>query len=279
MAKADANPRIELYKALTKARNEIPSIGKDGDADTGKYRYEYVTLPKILDVITPILCANNLFLYHFEDEVEGVGYVLTRIVHAETGEYIETSKRLGDLRNIQDYGAYLTYCKRYGVGMLLALSLDKDGDGVDGHGDPIRDEPMGSALAENYVDKLVACKDHTAAEKIWERFKKEDSSEADYQSVKDCYQDVWKRLKTKATADDEARDKEQKREVKEARDPDVVIDEIQKELEGAKTYEDVDAITSKYADEVSDFTADSDRETYDEMVSGTEDRIRGEQST
>ena len=75
------------------------------------------------------------------------------------------------------------------------------------------------------------------------------------------------------------RDKEQKREVKEARDPDVVIDEIQKELEGAKTYEDVDAITSKYEDEVSDFTADSDRETYDEMVSGTEDRIRGEQST
>ena len=140
-----------LVEALYKAYGEFPEIEKD-TTNTLKFggteiSYKYAKLEDILRVVRPILYKNEIILsfapggLRFQNILKnskGVGFeittacvpVTTRLIH-RSGEWLQYEcEVVSEVVNAQGIGSAITYAKRYGLGAILALSLDeKDDDG------------------------------------------------------------------------------------------------------------------------------------------------------
>ena len=72
-----------LFKALADFQQEVPVIYKDSQA----YGYKYADLPKIFEVINPIMKKNGL---GFTQLIKGTN-LETIVFHVESGECLESS--------------------------------------------------------------------------------------------------------------------------------------------------------------------------------------------
>jgi len=123
----------ELYKSLGAFQSEVPIICKE----TQGFGYTYADLPAIVGVIKPLLKKHGLSYLQSE---EG-GYMLTRIIHSESGATLESRVSMPEtisLKGMNDYqsrGAALTYFRRYSLSLALGLVTDKD---TDAYGEQIR---------------------------------------------------------------------------------------------------------------------------------------------
>lgn len=114
-----------LYKALANFQQEVPVIHKD----TQGFNYSYADLPKIFEVINPLLKKHGLgFTQSVNDTLE------TTVFHIESGESI-TSKtiipqgvQLNKMNDFQVLGSAITYLRRYAISAMLGLVTDKDTD-------------------------------------------------------------------------------------------------------------------------------------------------------
>ena len=115
-----------LYKALADFQQEVPIIHKD----TKGFNYTYADLPKIFEVINPLLKKHRL---GFSQPIDG-NAVKTIIFHVDTGETIESSTSipenvsLGNMNDFQVLGSAITYIRRYALSSILGLVTDKDND-------------------------------------------------------------------------------------------------------------------------------------------------------
>ena len=116
----------KLFKSIAAFQQEVPIIQKDTKT---KY-YAYADLPKVFEIINPILKKYNL---GFIQPIEG-NIIKTIIFHTETGETIESVIEIPqgvDLQGMNVYqslGAGITYMRRYAISSLLGLVTDKDTD-------------------------------------------------------------------------------------------------------------------------------------------------------
>lgn len=116
----------KLYKALADFQQEVPVIHKD----TQGYGYTYADLPKIFEVVNPLLKKYNL---GFTQPMDG-NYIKTIVFHTETGETIESSTpipegvQLKGMNDFQVLGSAITYLRRYALSSILGLVTDKDND-------------------------------------------------------------------------------------------------------------------------------------------------------
>lgn len=138
--KGDKMEDKNVLRAIFEASKSINSIKKLGRT----HGYTYVTFQDLkLELIAPFQ-ENDLYLSFITGfELNGnfrEDYVITRIYHVPTGEYIQnktpvnsdqpTNKNGVALMNrSQAYGAGLTYAKRYGLMSLLGLPATEDFDG------------------------------------------------------------------------------------------------------------------------------------------------------
>ena len=119
---------LQVIKALNKCN--FPEIVKDVDvdylgADGRRRKYSYASLPNILNVVTPELKKNGLLI----SQLTAGNGVTTYLFH-ESGEYIfEKSSPEIPYSNIQEWGASITYQRRYAIVSMLGLIADEDNDG------------------------------------------------------------------------------------------------------------------------------------------------------
>jgi hypothetical protein len=119
---------LQVIKALNNCN--FPEIKHDVDvdylgADGRKYKYSYASLQNIIKSATPELTKNGLRLVQLT-----CSSGLRTILCHTSGEYIDDVSAPGvEFKNIQDWGASITYQRRYAIVCLLGLVTEDDRDG------------------------------------------------------------------------------------------------------------------------------------------------------
>jgi ERF superfamily len=118
--------KINLFKALANFQQEVPVIHKD----TQGYGYTYADLPKVFEVINPLLKKHGL---GFSQLMQGQS-IQTIVFHLESGETLESTTdipqnvSLKGMNEFQVLGSAITYLRRYSISSILGLVTDKDTD-------------------------------------------------------------------------------------------------------------------------------------------------------
>lgn len=144
-----------LMKALSKFQAECPEIIKETMNEFGNYKY--ADLPKILDVINPILRKNNLLLIQPLTVNEYGRYIKTILYHLESNESIESCVDIPivSMKGMNDYqalGSGITYLRRYSISSMLGLITDVDSDAS---GEQINTKNNSTAKSPQNKDKWL----------------------------------------------------------------------------------------------------------------------------
>jgi hypothetical protein len=125
-----------LFKSLAAFQQEVPVIHKG----TQGYGYSYADLPKIFEVINPLLQKHGL---GFTQLINGQ-QIVTCLFHCESGEQIDSQTdipqgvQLKGMNDFQVLGSAITYLRRYALSSILGIVTDKD---VDAAGEQVNTKP------------------------------------------------------------------------------------------------------------------------------------------
>ena len=142
-----------LFKALAQFQQEVPVIHKG----TQGYGYSYADLPKIFEVINPLLSKHGLGFTQLINTKDGVNYLATVIFHVESGEQIESNciipeVQLKGMNDFQSFGSGITYFRRYCLSSVLGLVTDKD---TDASGEQEKHEPKKPTIDNKRLGKAM----------------------------------------------------------------------------------------------------------------------------
>lgn len=117
----------EITAALCKFIQEVPALtsmttAKIPTKNGRGFEFDFAELGYICSVINPILSANGLHIYHYDEYIDGQEILASTIYHV-SGECLPTSRKLipkGVNQNpLYEYGSAKTYFRRYvTLGML-----------------------------------------------------------------------------------------------------------------------------------------------------------------
>lgn len=158
------NAMKNLFKSLAEFQQEVPVIHKG----TQGYGYTYADLPKIFEVINPLLKKNGL---GFTQLING-NELITILFHCESGENIESrtaipqNVQLKGMNDFQVLGSAITYLRRYALSSICGLVTDKD---TDAGGEQIKKTPKKPSIDAKRFEKAlqsIANGEYTKAELI-----------------------------------------------------------------------------------------------------------------
>jgi hypothetical protein len=119
-----------ITAALIEARKKFPKLKKDKEG----YGYNYTDLSTVIDSIVNELLANNIMVLQplSDNNPKEEATITTRLQH-ESGEYIESQFRMPipsmkSNTNAQEFGAAVTYGRRYAIASMLFISSEEDTD-------------------------------------------------------------------------------------------------------------------------------------------------------
>lgn len=140
----------DLFAALAKAQGEMEVAGLN--AVNSFLKSKYSDLPAVVKAARPYLTKNGLSVIQLILEAQECGAFLhTRLCHS-SGQWIESRVRINPAKtDIQSFGSYITYLKRYSYAALVGVvSSDEDDDGEKAMSD-VRDNRTtdGRASEEN----------------------------------------------------------------------------------------------------------------------------------
>lgn len=138
-----ANP-AGLYTALAKAQAGFQAIGKNREGQDGNRKFKYADLDELIQKTRPALAENGLCVIQLIRSRPEGGQELVTILAHETGATIESTMKLGgEVESIKQYGALLTFFRRYAYQGILCISADDDlDDNPDaGHGTQAGETP------------------------------------------------------------------------------------------------------------------------------------------
>jgi hypothetical protein len=140
-----------LFKSLAEFQQEVPTIHKG----TQGFGYTYADLPKIFEVINPLLKKHGL---GFTQLIHGTE-LITIIFHVESGETLESKTSIPQnvaLKGMNDFqvlGSAITYLRRYALSSALGLVTDKD---TDAGGEQVKTEAKNETKKVAIDDKRLA---------------------------------------------------------------------------------------------------------------------------
>jgi hypothetical protein len=116
----------KVSAAVVATQAAIKTVTKDGQNRTGA---PYATLDAIIEACKEPLATNKLAVIQFPTGEGEAFKVVTRVQH-ESGEYFEseTPLLLGK-KDMQGYGAAVTYAKRFALGSFFNIATEVDDDG------------------------------------------------------------------------------------------------------------------------------------------------------
>lgn len=123
-----------VAKAMVAAQQEIGPALKD--RQNPHLKSMYATLGSVYEASIPALNKHGLALIHMSIPSGPMLYVHTRIIHAESGEWIGNYMPVKSAKDdAQGLGSGVTYARRYGASALLSLATeDDDGETAVGRG-------------------------------------------------------------------------------------------------------------------------------------------------
>ena len=118
----------ELAKAMLAVQGAVSNVLRD--ATNPHFQNRYATLENVVAAIRPPCVANNLVVMQAAGEPSGgMIPVETRIIHAESGEWMKSTIALPATKpDAQGFGSAITYACRYSLMSLFNL-LPADDDG------------------------------------------------------------------------------------------------------------------------------------------------------
>jgi len=140
-----------LFKSLAEFQQEVPTIHKA----TQGYGYTYADLPKIFEVINPLLKKHGL---GFTQLINGTE-LITIVFHVESGETIESKTaipqgvQLKGMNDFQVLGSAISYLRRYCLSSILGIVSDKD---TDAGGEQVKVEQKNESKKVAIDDKRLA---------------------------------------------------------------------------------------------------------------------------
>jgi hypothetical protein len=130
----EKNDKTLLLQSILTARKSIIL-----EADKKGQRHKYASLEIVMDALMEPMFNNNLLLSHQEEYLnDDTTILVTSITHVPTEQSIETrhpmvsksflvkNTDLSSRSLDQEYGAQLTYSKRYSIQNLLGIVSEKD---------------------------------------------------------------------------------------------------------------------------------------------------------
>ena len=142
-----------LFKSLASFQQEVPVIHKA----TQGYGYSYADLPKIFEVINPLLQKHGLGFTQTLNTKEGITYLCTTVFHVESGECLDSmveipKVQLAKMNDYQSFGSGCTYYRRYSISSMLCLVTDIDSDAS---GEQVKDEPKKPSIDDKRLGKAL----------------------------------------------------------------------------------------------------------------------------
>jgi len=143
----------KLFKSLADFQQEVPVIHKA----TQGYGYTYADLPKILEVINPLLKKHGLGFTQLLNSKEGQNYLSTILFHVESGESLESNTlipqiELKQMNLYQSFGSGCTYFRRYCLSSILGIVTDKD---TDAGGEQVKHETKKATIDNKRFEKAI----------------------------------------------------------------------------------------------------------------------------
>ncbi len=221
-----------ISAALLKFQGAVDGVARTTDNPAFKRNFKYATLENVRDTAVPVLQEVGIvFIQSGGAIVENVMAMTTRLIHAESGEWIEGTMDIAlGKPDPQGVGSAQTYAQRYHLMAMLGLPpVDDDGEAAMDRNNqrpaPVHQkaapeappEPQGSpvaAMGTLAIDKLIGMK-NTAQRALWGRLQianREVTTLAEFdglwahmasKAAYDGFPPDWQKL-----MDDEKRDKE-----------------------------------------------------------------------
>lgn len=118
-----------LFAALASAQKEFKTPPKDNDVSFGNTSYKFANLATIIETNREVMSKNGLAIVQrigFENEIFGL---ITELVH-KSGEKVSSFHPLPDPGKMkpQEFGARLTYARRYSWQTIQGVEGDVDND-------------------------------------------------------------------------------------------------------------------------------------------------------
>lgn len=154
----------EFLNAYAKLLNSINSIKKD--SDNPYYKSKYADLNAIFDEVKDKINENGFILLQ---NVEN-NYLRTRIIHIETGEFLESMFELLTAKpDMQQLGSAVTYARRYSLLPMLNIETeDDDGNLACGIKKPSFDE---LETYEQFDEAIRGCKTEKSVNALYYKWK------------------------------------------------------------------------------------------------------------
>jgi hypothetical protein len=115
-----------ISKALLKAQSAFTFAGKN--ARNPHFKNTYADLTAVIDAIKPALNESGIvFMQTSSPSDSGILALTTRLIHAESGEFIEDTGTCPlPKSDPQGYGSAMTYMRRYCLASICGLYQDDD---------------------------------------------------------------------------------------------------------------------------------------------------------
>ena len=149
------SPIENISKALNKAQSELGAVVKG--SDNPFFKSKYADINAVIKVVKPVLNANGItYLQAVNTRLMGdqlVDVVDTILIH-ESGESIQSSTRVVTPPNhkAQEFGAAITYSRRFALQSLLGLPAEDDDGNI----------ASGKKVTAKNIKKPTAKKEETA---------------------------------------------------------------------------------------------------------------------
>lgn len=138
------NKMALLYAALASAQAEYSPLAKNRTVKirtrtNGEYEFRYADLEAVFSSTRPALTKHGISFIQTIQPANGRSSLITMLAHKEGGVLTsEIEFSMPSSGDIKDFGAHLTYLRRYAATALLGVAadddLDQNGDGA-GEGD------------------------------------------------------------------------------------------------------------------------------------------------
>lgn len=176
----EVTEHANLQEALLAFQAELPHVGKDNEADTGKYKYKYADLTTLTDIALPLLNKHGL-VWTTAPSVGEYGAVLQYSLQHRGAQFdnaIHGSYPLGPANQPpQALGSAITYARRYALCAVTGIAPGGDDD--DAHlaqnppqataqPAPASLEAVPALVVNEWVEAFGNAPDIPALQSLWE---------------------------------------------------------------------------------------------------------------
>lgn len=135
MSEDTTAPMAQLYAALAKAQAAFEPITKNRSVtikprERAAYSFRYADLEEILTKTRKALTDNGLSLFQSMEQTPGGATLLSCVLAHQSGSTLSSTMELGNVSRAdpKDFGAQVTYFRRYLATCLLGVAADDDLD-------------------------------------------------------------------------------------------------------------------------------------------------------